>query len=570
MANFTVAFVGLPSSGKSSIINSLVFKRLLQSGVCRTTTEANILDIEVIDDNNNNFRVIDLPGICDSEESEHDNKFNDLTYGHITNANLIIWVSDINKAFITTHEVTEYNKLKKYIKDFENQTGALYHIAILLSKCDKELKNSNTKQKIPSTSTDEIDDSDEDTDIFDLIDKVKYKFPDDDIMLFNAYGRAYHHKKSSVSLKNFIKKMIGLPQNYNIEFNITKYISNYKDDQQKLYYSKFINSFADFIINKIKIDDLIIFWNNISKIEQITHLLSICSTKDIEYKYFHYALLIIAKLGVCLRILTWEENQIVNSFFIKYYMNMLEDYEYLKKINNYVIDYTHNDVFNQIYDYFIVLDSNIQKVIYKNLFLKENINIELTIKLLQYFQLKGIDYKTYDYKSLFNHCIRENISWRDRYSKIMYALIPITIYTCNYENRVKPCIITYIYETFYNYLLKLSKDDNYILLNKIHILNNIIKKDVIVNKCHFYDTINNDIDLVINEHRIIINKKRLIYNTKITNIITTICQKIYSDMMIEFYENFSEFIPINQYELYYKSESKSESEIESEIVSEPE
>ena len=108
--DFVTAFVGLPSSGKSSIINSLCFKRLLQSGVCRTTTEYKKLDIDIFDDFNNKFKVIDLPGISDSEENEM--KFNDLTYTHIIDANLIVWVSDVHKSFITTHEVDEYNKLK--------------------------------------------------------------------------------------------------------------------------------------------------------------------------------------------------------------------------------------------------------------------------------------------------------------------------------------------------------------------------------------------------------------------------------------------------------------------------
>ena len=89
MSDFKVAFIGLPSSGKSSIINSLIGKRLLESGICRTTIEYKLLDDIVEDDNNNKFKVIDLPGICDSEES--DTNFNELTNKHIKDANLIIY-----------------------------------------------------------------------------------------------------------------------------------------------------------------------------------------------------------------------------------------------------------------------------------------------------------------------------------------------------------------------------------------------------------------------------------------------------------------------------------------------
>ena len=85
MSDFTVAFIGLPSSGKSSIINSLCFKRIQQTGICRTTTEYKLIDDTLIDDNYNKFKVIDLPGICNSDEnikSSEGTDFNELTYEH--------------------------------------------------------------------------------------------------------------------------------------------------------------------------------------------------------------------------------------------------------------------------------------------------------------------------------------------------------------------------------------------------------------------------------------------------------------------------------------------------------
>ena len=159
MSDFIVSFVGLPSSGKSSVINSLVFKRLLQSGVCRTITEFKLIDEDVFDDKNNKFKVYDLPGICDSEETDNNN----LIYTCIKNSNLIIWTSDVNHAFSTIYEVNEYNKLKKYIKDIEDLTGKLCYIIIMLTKYDKKInliKENNTKN--------EIEDSDEDNNINDL------------------------------------------------------------------------------------------------------------------------------------------------------------------------------------------------------------------------------------------------------------------------------------------------------------------------------------------------------------------------------------------------------------------
>ena len=117
MSNFIVSFVGLPLSGKSSIINSIVIKNLLQSKIYRTTADFKLIDEDVFDDNNNKFKVYALPGICDSEEKDN-NKFNDLTYLHIKDSNLIIWTSDVNQAFSTTYEMLKKNiyvRLKTFL-----------------------------------------------------------------------------------------------------------------------------------------------------------------------------------------------------------------------------------------------------------------------------------------------------------------------------------------------------------------------------------------------------------------------------------------------------------------------
>ena len=194
---YIVAFCGLPSSGKSTLINSLIGERILHTGVSRTTTEQRILP-EITDDDNNKFTAIDLPGICDSEEK--DTKFDKLTEDNIKKANLICFVSDVNKSFITTHEMNKFLKLKDIVKNIENEDGKIYDIVVILSKCDyEENKNKNNgiiKKTIKTISNTfykygkEISDSDEDTDLGDLIKTVrKKKLHNEQIILFNAFGR---------------------------------------------------------------------------------------------------------------------------------------------------------------------------------------------------------------------------------------------------------------------------------------------------------------------------------------------------------------------------------------------
>lgn len=281
MTDYKVAFCGLPSSGKSTIINSLLHKRLLGSGIARTTVDVKIFDKPIKDDDGNKICVIDLPGICDAEEK--DDKYNKLTLEIIENANLICWVSDIKSAFITTYEVFEFTRILEHIEALKEKNIKLYEVAIILSKCSQSLNIENininnndvndNEDCISIDSVDEnyideeeIENNDEDTTITDVINNVKTKFKDITVIPFNAFGRCYHHPKTTKQLKDFILRHGGIPSNANIEFKISQFVKNYKQNNECFIFNLFTKGFSNYMIlnhNDAKLDST---FDNITKI----------------------------------------------------------------------------------------------------------------------------------------------------------------------------------------------------------------------------------------------------------------------------------------------------------------
>lgn len=359
-APYIVAFCGLPSSGKSTLINSLIGKRILQSGVCRTTTNVSLLENEIIvDDDNNKFIAIDLPGICDSEEN--DKKFNEMTEAHITNANLIFFVSDVNKAFITTHEVNEYKKIKKIVKDLEKENGQIYDVAIILSKCDFNISHKEKKTKnnfkFPSN---EISDSDEDTDFSDLVNKVKEKLPQEDIILFNAFGRIAYNKNTSNHLKKLVEKSGVNPSKNNISFSIKKYCYEIQKKQELSYMGKFNERMKLFVENKISFEKTIETYNNLNEENQYHILENLCDG-EINFKHLKIADYI---LSIKNDFYNKNKNKFA-SFYIKYYIHIINN-NYFSVSQNFTREYNLTQLFDLIQLVFSDLSYKSMDIIFDN------------------------------------------------------------------------------------------------------------------------------------------------------------------------------------------------------------
>lgn len=276
----------------------------------------------------------------------------------------------------------------------------------------------------------------------------------------------------------------------------------------------------------------------------------IFSKKQLNYKYFHYVMYILNIVKfICLK--TQDQVDKANYFLIGFYLNMLKLNSYLRKVNNLWSNYTNEEVYKCIYKHFIALNKTDQQIIYEEIITHKPINAQTQFDILKHFQDQGLNYKAFSYKLLFEKIIMDhkNIEQYRKYYYIMMALLN-NDYEFKYCDESKGDIIN-IFETYLNHLENLSNNEDYILLNKLQIINNIYdqKND---NQCHFYrKTLSG---LIIDKNRnIIIAKSRLKSNDKYNEIVTDIWKKIYSNIQIPFNDryDYSNFIPIDIIELKY-------------------
>jgi predicted GTPase len=151
----TLACAGLPSAGKSTMINALAGTRFLETGVCRTTSKQCVLSAtqplgpiglgcewkcaEITSDDGVGLRVVDLPGVADAENTGTESNFTEMTLKWASECDVVVWVTDVRTCFLTTHEKLEYEKLKTALQSVAEREGKVFQFCVVLTKCDVEV-----------------------------------------------------------------------------------------------------------------------------------------------------------------------------------------------------------------------------------------------------------------------------------------------------------------------------------------------------------------------------------------------------------------------------------------------
>jgi GTP-binding protein EngB required for normal cell division len=239
-----VAFAGYSSAGKSTIINSINGKFVLDVGVARTTLQPQLVgpsDIfhkanpdpninafyhaNPVSDDKVPFTMLDLPGISDAENRGEERNFDEITDAYVLMSDVVCWVSAMPDAFQRQYELDDFQRLRDLVRQQQENTGVFIQMCIVLSKYnqyDRDIAPSVRKSNGPPQRNEdgEIIRKGEHSNAQDCYERVQKLFPDVPIMKFNAFGRILHRDNISAALIQQVKDKGESANNINTCFNL--------------------------------------------------------------------------------------------------------------------------------------------------------------------------------------------------------------------------------------------------------------------------------------------------------------------------------------------------------------
>ena len=249
-----LACAGLPSAGKSTMINALAGARFLETGVCRTTSAPCVLSArwpngpngpacewkcaEITSDDGVGLCVVDLPGVADAENTGTELNFTETTHKWAAECDVVAWVTDVRTCFLTTHEKLEYEKLKAALQVVALNEGKLFQFCVVLTKCDVEVVDGDRVTHGPTAGPTgptagptegplgprikkgEIVSEHEETTVHDCIARARRLFPNDRLIPFNAFGRILTRNDTSDALKALVVRLEPGAEKHNIQLDI--------------------------------------------------------------------------------------------------------------------------------------------------------------------------------------------------------------------------------------------------------------------------------------------------------------------------------------------------------------
>lgn len=155
--------------------------------------------IKIFEDIDKEMRIIDFPGINDAEDTN--NLFMNCIKENIDMCDLIIFITDANRAFNSTSEIEHYNNIRDMVIQQKNK-GKYVDLIVVVNKYDN----------------DDIDnsDSEEDEDLIDIYERIQkkidsniYNIDNDKIFKFSSYKYFIERfKENKLNMTNIPKTYI--------------------------------------------------------------------------------------------------------------------------------------------------------------------------------------------------------------------------------------------------------------------------------------------------------------------------------------------------------------------------